>query len=676
MNYKKIKGLNNKGLGVLLGTSILSLSLVACQTSEVSVSTTTEESETSQTETTETESEEVGQTESGMLDASEMFTDRDKEIGYDESDSQVIDLSESGTVTITDEGTYILEGTMSEGQVIVDAQNAKVQLVLAGVNITNSNMAAIYVKNADKVFVTLKEGTDNILTTTGEFEASDNNVDGVIFSKATICFNGNGNLTVESACGHGIVSKDDLKITSGTYQITAANHGLAGKDSVRIANGDITITSGKDGIHSENTEDEEKGFIYIADGQIHITSEGDGMDSSNIIQVDNGTIDIVSGGGNEKAEKKTEREPMPGGGHGGDFDPGKMNMTPPENGERPEMPADGERPEMPENGEMPQKPENQSAKAEVPSTDNFTTEETKKANAENAETESEETLEEDTVSTKGMKAEKAIYLNAGIITIDACDDAIHSNGALQVKDGTIQLSTGDDGLHAGEDLVIDGGKIDVDVSYEGIEGLTITINGGNINVVSSDDGLNAAGGNDASGFGGFGPDSFGASEDCWILLNGGELYIKAGGDGIDSNGNLDITGGLIYVDGPSDNGNAAIDYGDGATATITGGTVVAVGSSGMAENFDDGSTQGSMLVVLDDQIDAETVTLTDADGNTIITYNPAKTYNCVVISSPEIKQGETYTLTAGSTQKTIEMESILYTNKEKGSHPTDRPQKQ
>lgn len=252
---------------------------------------------------TETNAEETSaQSEAGTFSSADMFTERDLAGTYEESGAVYVTLSDDGItgetdgvaingqmVTITAEGTYIFSGTLSEGQIVVDADNAKVQIVFDNVYITCASSAAVYVKSAEKVFVTLAEGSQNTLRNTDEYVAiDDNNIDAVIFAKSDLTLNGTGSLTIISAEGHGIVSKDDLKITGGTYDITAAGHALSGKDSVRIADGTFILTAEKDGIHAENADDEEKGYIYIADGDFTITSDGDGMDASNIVQIEDG----------------------------------------------------------------------------------------------------------------------------------------------------------------------------------------------------------------------------------------------------------------------------------------------------------------------------------------------------------------------------------------------------
>ena len=586
---------------------------------------------------TETNAEETSaQSEAGTFSSADMFTERDLAGTYEESGAVYVTLSDDGIagetdgvvidgqmVTITAEGTYIFSGTLSEGQIVVDADNAKVQIVFDNVDITCASSAAVYVKSAEKVFVTLAEGSQNTLRNTDEYVAiDDNNIDAVIFSKSDLTLNGTGSLTIVSAEGHGIVSKDDLKITGGTYDITAAGHALSGKDSVRIADGTFILTAEKDGIHAENADDEEKGYIYIADGDFTITSDGDGMDASNIVQIEDGTLDITAGGGSANS-LKTHESDVPGGPGGGM----------PQNGEK----LDGE--SMPQMGEKP--------------------------DGENMPQDT--TTDESSTSTKGIKAGGGMYLNGGTYQIDSADDSIHSNANITIADGTYTLATGDDGVHADDALTVNGGTITVTESYEGLEGLTVTINDGTIDITARDDGVNAAGGTDQSGFGTFGDHFKGmdsaddeteetTDNEMWMELNGGYIHILAGGDGVDSNGDLTINGGEIYIDGPSDNGNSAIDYGDRSSAYVNGGTLVAIGSSGMAEVMSDSSKQKVLMVKLGEQMEAGNVVLTDSEGNVIVSYTALKTYDCVIISTAEVESGATYTLTTSGTMTEVTAE--------------------
>lgn len=607
--------------------AVLLLAVLGCNAAACSSDSSKSDVENTQNSETASTSED-GKIVTSRLDTSDMFSDQDKEIGYDETQSVSIELADNGItatadtvgisdsiVTIKDEGTYILTGTLSDGQVVIDADGKKVQLVLNGVDITSKSSAAIYVKAADKVFITLADKSENKLTTSAEYVAiDDNNIDAVIFSKDDITLNGEGTLAVTSKAGNAITSKNDLKVTSGTYTLEAAGHGLEAKDSIRVAGGEISITSGKDGLHSENSDEADKGYVYIAGGTIDITSVGDGIDASYIVQIDSGKMKIVSGGGSANAPAHTQQQPQ-------------------RDGQRRGRPTDGQN----------------SADGQIPP---------------------ETTETEDTVSTKGIKSDSVIFLNNGELDIDSVDDGIHANGSIEVADGTYAIAAGDDGIHADEVLLISGADIDITKSYEGLEGKTITINDGDINIVSSDDGLNAAEGStnnsssdnmsDSAKKGGFGKST--SSENCQIEINGGSLYVNADGDGIDSNGNMTINAGDIKVDGPSNSGNAAIDFGDGAKAYINGGSLIAVGGSGMVEAFDSSSKQAMMSIqVADSNITGEVV-LSDSDGNVIISYTPAKEYNCVQISTAELEKGKTYTLKAGDTTTTIELNELLYSN--------------
>lgn len=652
MSYRR------KRLCALLGSAvILSMTVTAC-------------SGTAADSTDATESQQAVST-GDTLSYDDMFTDRDLDVGYEESDSVKISLSDDSTtvssgssdnsstddtvdgvtvdgnvITITSGGTYIISGTLSEGQLVVDADDEKVQLVLDNADITCATSAAIYVKSAGKTFITLAEGSENILMNTAEFEAiDDNNIDAVIFSKDDLALNGSGTLTINSENGHGIVSKDDLKITGGTYNITAASHALSGKDSVRIAAGTFNLVCGKDGIHSENADDSSKGYVYIAGGEFTIDSTGDGIDASNIVQIDGGTFDITAGGGVENSTKTHEDNMM--GGRGG----GKG----PQMGEAPDGNAPSEKP----SGEAPQgDPGNNSS--DNSNSDRETPPEKPDSNTNQAagtEQSESDTSDSDSASTKGIKADGRLYINGGTFTINSADDSVHSNSAVTINDGTYTLTTGDDGVHSGEAVEINGGTITISESYEGLEGLTVTINDGDIDITSSDDGINAAGGTEEMGFGRMGNDSTEdtSTDEMWMEINGGYIHVLAGGDGIDSNGDITVNGGEVYIDGPSDNGNSAIDYGDRSACYVNGGTVVAIGSSGMAEDISDDSDQQVMLVKLDSQKEAGEVILTDSDGNEIITYTALKVYDCVIISTKDLEAGQTYTLTTSGTQTNVDL---------------------
>lgn len=245
-----------------------------------------------------------------QIDTSEMFSKKDYKTDYKEDKVATITLNGDGAtcisdavsiegsiVTIKDEGTYLISGNLDDGMIIVDADNSdKLHIVLDNVNIHSENSAPIYIVKADKVFMTLAEGSQNSLSNGGSFMAiDDNNIDGVLYSKQDLTINGEGSLSITSPAGHGIVCKDDLVLTGGTYQIEVAFHGMDVNDSVRVADALMTITSGKDGIHVENSDDEEKGYLYVADGSFTIEAQGDGMSASAYVLIQGGTYEIAAG---------------------------------------------------------------------------------------------------------------------------------------------------------------------------------------------------------------------------------------------------------------------------------------------------------------------------------------------------------------------------------------------
>lgn len=509
------------------------------------------------------------------------FTDRDKAGSYSESDAVKINLSGSqieaegqnvsvsgSTVTISGEGTYIVSGTLENGQIIVDAADTdKVQIVLKDAKLHGETSAAVYVKKADKVFITLAEGSANELSGGTEYvDTDDNTVDGVIFSKEDLTVNGSGSLTIDAGYKNGIVSKDTLAVTGGTIGIDAVSQCLSGKDGVKILDGTFVLTTQGKAVKSENSDDTTLGNIYVAGGEFTVKSE---------------------------------------------------------------------------------------------------------------------------------------------------DDAFHSGGSMVIDGGTFTVESGDDAFHADQDVVVNDGTLLVNTCNEGLEGCRVTVNGGDISITAADDGVNAAnpdssnsqempgdmpeppqgettsetasegetpadgtgmgpGGKrpgDGPGQGGMGPGGGmggggGSMENdakAYIKITAGTLTVDAEGDGLDSNGSLLISGGTVYVSGSVNGGNSAVDYnGDGI---ITGGTVIAAGSSGMAEGFGDSSTQYSILQNLTAEQEAgNTITLTDKDGNVLVSWTPQKQYSSVVVSCPELQKDGTYTLTAGTESTEVTLESVVTSN--------------
>ena len=259
--------------------------------------------------------------------------------------------------------------------------------------------------------------------------------------------------------------------------------------------------------------------------------------------------------------------------------------------------------------------------------------------------------EEDTPSQKGVKAETTLTISGGTLSIDSVDDALHAVD-VAISGGEMTLSTGDDGVHADNTLTVSGGAITVTRSYEGLEASDMTLSGGEIDVTASDDGINGAGGDDAAeteGMSGrFGRDRFTSSTGT-VRITGGLIRVTASGDGVDVNGDLEMSGGELYVNGPQSGGDGALDY-DGSFA-LTGGTVVAVGSAGMAQGVSDPSVPGAVLNVSA----SGTLEVLDSAGNTLVHFEALRDYSHVVIYSDRFTAGESYTLSLGGETQTVEM---------------------
>lgn len=272
--------------------------------------------------------------------------------------------------------------------------------------------------------------------------------------------------------------------------------------------------------------------------------------------------------------------------------------------------------------------------------------------------------EEKEESTKGFKSGTQINISGGTFVVDSKDDAFHCNGNVQITGGNISAASGDDGIHADKELTIGDGVIKVTRSYEGLEGNQILVQGGEISIVASDDGMNAYGGSNNRGPGGSQKTT---TETPNLSITGGKVYVNADGDGIDSNGNLTVEGGDIVVDGPSGNGNGALDTGseNGGKCAVNGGTVLAVGSSGMAETFDETSKQYSFCHNFTSEFSAgDKIVISDKDGKEVYSHTVAKSGSSIVFSSPELTKGETYTLSVGNMSEEITLDGVSTTSGE------------
>lgn len=533
----------------------------------------------------------------------EMFTDRDLSGEYE--NTQTITLGD-GDVTITEPGTYILTGTLKNGMITVNAagENDKVQLVLSGVDIYSDTGAAICVLDADKVFITLADGTENTLEVGDTPETVEGyEMNAAIYSRSDLTINGSGSLTVLSPAGHGISSKDDLAITGGKISVTCANQGLDANDSIRICGGEIAVDSGKDGIHAENADDPALGFVYISGGTMDLEAEGDGISASFYMQIANADITVLAGGGYENSTKShSDGWGNMGGGFGGKGRPGKGG-----------------------------------------SSGSDTTDASE--------------------SMKGLKATGDILISSGTVSLDTADDAIHADGSVTISGGSFAIAAGDDGVHAEDTLTITDCDMTISQAYEGLEAANIYVQGGEMRMNCSDDGLNAAGGVDESGttggrdgmFGGGGMGGgFGGSNYGYVEVSGGSLSICSGGDGLDSNGDLTISGGYVYVTNPNAGDVSVLDSQN--PPIITGGTYIGLAiSTMMAQTFSTASSQGVIACSVNGRIPSGSqITVTDGNGNAVIDVTAEYDIQLMIISSPDIVKGQTYTITAGSVSGEME----------------------
>lgn len=248
----------------------------------------------------------------------------DVETGWNEETATKITLADSaitidgagatasgGTLTITQAGTYVVSGTLTDGQILVAATKSdEVHLVLRGVDITNVTGAPVYASQCDKLIVTLAEGTQNVLTDGGECFAyadiTNEEPNAALFCKDDLTINGTGSLTVNAGFNNGIGTKDDLLIAGGSITVNATNHGLRGNDSITVTDGGITIAAGNDGMQTNNTEDASQGWILIEGGTLNITSAHDGIQADTLLSITGGTFQIEAGSNAPSADTTSD----------------------------------------------------------------------------------------------------------------------------------------------------------------------------------------------------------------------------------------------------------------------------------------------------------------------------------------------------------------------------------
>lgn len=558
-------------------------------------------------------------------------------------------VTQSGSVyTITKAGEYTVAGLLSEGQLIVDAGDEnKVTIVLNGTSITCSSGSPIYVKNASEVKIKSEENSfneviDNRTETTED--SSDDAGNAAIYATCDLKLVGKGALVVTGNYNNGIQSKDDLSIKNVIVKVTAVNNAVKGNDAVDIESGNIIAISAKgDGIKTSNSSisnnGNQKGIVTITGGNIDVYAACDGIDAAYGVDISgDGNLNIYTDTYSEYSEEVTSSGSSSGTSTGrdssanksasantvsyvaasdtianapGGFGGGNMGggNAPDMNGSSGGNKNGGDRPGMP--GGF-----NESGNSSGQS-----------------------------YSTKGIKAESEINISGFTINICSTDDGIHANsdsgvletgedgkGTIVINRGTITISSADDGMHADKQLDVNDGYINIVTSYEGLEAMTINLNGGKIYVYATDDGINACTGD--------------GKTSPIVNVTGGYIDVTTASgdtDGIDSNGNYVQTGGMVLVKGGSSSGNVSGSIDVDGTVTITGGTCVALG--GVCETP---INSVNAYVLSSVSFSSGSYSLKDASGNEVISFTVDGSFSNGWICSDTLTTGTSYTLYRGS----------------------------
>lgn len=632
-----------KKLISIICISVLSVSVVlsGCQSKSSSKNNSEVSNQTSTLDEDETDTSNISKFEIDLD-----YTVDELDYDYDEAEVVAITLNgdnisckssdvkiDGSTITIQKAGTYLLSGTLTDGNIIVDSDDKEnVRLIFNGVEIINSTTTPLFIKNAEKTIVTLVDGTENTLSDGENYildDESNNEPNGTIFSKDDLVINGLGSLTINANYNHGIQSKNLLKIISGNIDIISNGDSIIGKDGVIVKEAVINIESQEDGIKATKVE-ENKGYIYLDNPEITIKAKKDGIQAVTCLYVKDGKYNIETGETNENSQSNSDTS----------TDYSRKGM-----------------------------------KAGVDIT------------IENGEY----TIDSE---DDGIHSNNSITVNAGTVNIASKDDGVHADTELTINNGDIKVSESDEGLEA-KYITINDGNIDITTSDDGINassGSSTTLDSGNApgagnrpempanengevdtntgnipkmpanengeadtnaenrpEMPANENSENTLGNNGRMMPGG-GWGGFAESDGSELVINGGIVHVNAGGDGIDSNGTITINGGEIYVDGPTSGGDGALDYAD--TCEINGGILVAAGSIGMATAPTSGSTQYSVNTAFSKTYNGGTkVTVKDSSGNEVLTYTPAKNFQSFVFSTDKLKSGETYTIYAGDTQE-------------------------
>lgn len=552
-------------------------------------------------------------------DADNYKTEITGEFSITSTDGSTITQNDS-VYTITQAGEYTVTGLLSEGQIVVNADdNAEITIVLNGTSITCSNGSPIYIKNADNVKIKSEENTYNCIVD-ARAEADNNsdnssseNGNAAIYAACDLKLVGKGALSVTGNYNNGIQSNDDISIKNVTIKVNAVNNAIKGNDEVAIESGEIIAISRKgDGIKTSNSslsnKGKQKGNVIISGGNIDIYAACDGIDAAYGVDVSgDGNLNIYTDTYSDYSEAVAADNSGSSASSVGN--PPDMNNSSSNSGNNPDMKGNFSGGNRAANGMPGNNSSGNSSKKSY--------------------------------STKGIKAESEINISGAAINISSTDDGIHANsdsgvletgedgkGIISISGGTITISTGDDGIHADKELNITDGYINVLTSYEGLEAITINISGGQSFVYAADDGINACTGD--------------GSSTPLINITGGYVDITTGSgdtDGIDSNGSYTQSGGMVFVKGGSSSGQVSGSIDVDGNITITGGTCVALG--GICETP---VNSVNAYVFSSVSFNAGSYSVKDSSGNEIISFTLNNSYSNGWICTSALTTNTEYTL--------------------------------
>lgn len=610
-------------------------------------------------------------------DADNYKTEITGEFSITSTDGSTITQNDS-VYTITHADEYTVTGLLSEGQIVVNADdNAEITIVLNGTSITCSNGSPIYIKNADNIKIKSEENTYNCIVD-ARAEADDNsdnssseNGNAAIYAACDLKLVGKGALSVTGNYNNGIQSKDDISIKNVTIKVNAVNNAIKGNDEVAIESGEIIAISRKgDGIKTSNSslsnKGKQKGNVIISGGNIDIYAACDGIDAAYGVDVSgDGNLNIYTdtysnyseavaadnSGSSASNPDSSASNPSSSNQNQGSSSKSSSNATMmtytttanTDNQNNGSVGTPHDMNNTQNNGNMGNPPDmNNSSSNSGNNSDmkgNFGGG-NRAANGMPGNNSSRNSSKK-SYSTKGIKAESEINISGAAINISSTDDGIHANsdsgvletgedgkGIISISGGTITISTGDDGIHADKELNITDGYINVLTSYEGLEAITINISGGQSFVYAADDGINACTGD--------------GSSTPLINITGGYVDVTTGSgdtDGIDSNGSYTQSGGMVFVKGGSSSGQVSGSIDVDGNITITGGTCIALG--GICETP---VNSVNAYVFSSVSFNAGSYSVKDSSGNEIISFTLNNSYSNGWICTSALTTNTEYTL--------------------------------